>query len=88
MTAKNPSELLGAGADGYLLKDASSTELVLALRTVSIGPRFLCEAIAATSAEVPRPSKKTVACDAEVTAAQCRGITMDAMRNGLDGLRL
>jgi DNA-binding NarL/FixJ family response regulator len=46
----NTSELLGAGADGYVLKDASSTELVLAIRTVSIGPRFLCKAIAATSA--------------------------------------
>jgi DNA-binding NarL/FixJ family response regulator len=50
VTAKNPSDLLGAGADGYLLKDASSTELVPAIRTVSIGPRFLCKAIAATSA--------------------------------------
>jgi DNA-binding NarL/FixJ family response regulator len=37
---------LGAGADGYVLKDASSSELMLAIRTVSIGQRFLCKAIA------------------------------------------
>jgi two-component system, NarL family, response regulator NreC len=37
---------LGAGADGYVLKDASSAELMLAIRTVSIGQRFLCRAIA------------------------------------------
>ena len=37
---------LGAGADGYVLKDASSAELMLAIRTVSIGQRFLCKAIA------------------------------------------
>jgi DNA-binding NarL/FixJ family response regulator len=37
---------LGAGADGYVLKDASSVELMLAIRTVSIGQRFLCKAIA------------------------------------------
>jgi DNA-binding NarL/FixJ family response regulator len=37
---------LGAGADGYVLKDAGSAELMLAIRTVSIGQRFLCRAIA------------------------------------------
>jgi DNA-binding NarL/FixJ family response regulator len=37
---------LCAGADGYVLKDASSAELMLAIRTVSIGQRFLCKAIA------------------------------------------
>ena len=37
---------LGAGADGYVLKDASRAELMLAIRTVSIGQRFLCKAIA------------------------------------------
>jgi DNA-binding NarL/FixJ family response regulator len=37
---------LRAGADGYVLKDASSAELMLAIRTVSIGQRFLCKAIA------------------------------------------
>jgi DNA-binding NarL/FixJ family response regulator len=36
---------LSAGADGYVLKDASSAELMLAIRTVSIGQRFLCKAI-------------------------------------------
>jgi DNA-binding NarL/FixJ family response regulator len=37
---------LGAGADGYVLKDASSAELMLAIRTVAIGQRFVCKAIA------------------------------------------
>jgi DNA-binding NarL/FixJ family response regulator len=37
---------MSAGADGYVLKDASSAELMLAIRTVSIGQRFLCKAIA------------------------------------------
>lgn len=37
---------LNAGADGYILKDASSAELMLAIRTVSAGQQFLCKAIA------------------------------------------
>jgi DNA-binding NarL/FixJ family response regulator len=37
---------LGAGADGYVLKDAGSAELMLAIRTVFIGQRFLCKATA------------------------------------------
>jgi DNA-binding NarL/FixJ family response regulator len=37
---------LGAGADGYVLKDASRAELTLAIRAVSRGRRFLCKAIA------------------------------------------
>ncbi|HEY4968374.1 MAG TPA: response regulator transcription factor [Steroidobacteraceae bacterium] len=36
---------LNAGADGYVLKDANSAELMLAIRTVSAGQRFLCKAI-------------------------------------------
>jgi DNA-binding NarL/FixJ family response regulator len=37
---------LNAGADGYVLKDAGSAELMLAIRTVSAGQQFLCEAVA------------------------------------------
>ena len=37
---------LNAGADGYVLKDANSAELMLAIRTVSAGQQFLCKAIA------------------------------------------
>ena len=37
---------LGAGADGYVLKDASRAELLLAIRTVSSGQWFLCKAVA------------------------------------------
>jgi DNA-binding NarL/FixJ family response regulator len=37
---------LNAGADGYVLKDANSAELMLAIRTVAAGRQFLCKAIA------------------------------------------
>jgi DNA-binding NarL/FixJ family response regulator len=37
---------LNAGADGYVLKDANSAELMLAIRTVSMGQQFLCKAVA------------------------------------------
>src|SRR5882724_3153361 len=37
---------LNAGANGYVLKDANSAELMLAIRTVSTGQQFLCKAIA------------------------------------------
>src|ERR1700676_624123 len=37
---------LNAGADGYVLKDANSAELMLGIRTVSTGQQFLCKAIA------------------------------------------
>lgn len=34
------------GADGYLLKDASASELMVALRSVLAGERYLCSAVA------------------------------------------
>jgi DNA-binding NarL/FixJ family response regulator len=34
------------GADGYLLKDASASELLLAVRSVLAGDRYLCAAVA------------------------------------------
>ena len=37
---------LGAGADGYVLKDARSAELLQAIRTVSRGERFFCKTAA------------------------------------------
>src|ERR1700693_5553285 len=37
---------LNAGANGYVLKDANGAELMLAIRTVSLGQQFLCKAIA------------------------------------------
>ncbi len=37
---------LNAGADGYVLKDANSAELMLAIRTVSNGEQYLCKAVA------------------------------------------
>jgi DNA-binding NarL/FixJ family response regulator len=50
LTAHNGEEhvraALNAGADGYVLKDADRDELILAIRTVSAGQQFLCEAVA------------------------------------------
>src|ERR1700722_12501352 len=40
--AQNIRAALRAGADGYVLKDTSSAELMQAIRTVSMGERFLC----------------------------------------------
>jgi two-component system, NarL family, response regulator NreC len=37
---------LKAGADGYVTIDANIAELMLAIRTVSVGRQYLCEAIA------------------------------------------
>jgi DNA-binding NarL/FixJ family response regulator len=37
---------LNAGANGYVLKDANSAELMSAIRAVSVGQQFLCKAIA------------------------------------------
>jgi DNA-binding NarL/FixJ family response regulator len=50
LTAHNSEEhiraALNAGADGYVLKDAKRAELMQAIRTVSVGQQFLCEATA------------------------------------------
>jgi DNA-binding NarL/FixJ family response regulator len=50
LTAHNGAEYiraaLNAGADGYVLKDADRAELMLAIRTVSAGQQYLCEAVA------------------------------------------
>jgi DNA-binding NarL/FixJ family response regulator len=37
---------LNAGADGYVLKDCNSAELMLAIRTVAAGQQFLCKTVA------------------------------------------
>jgi DNA-binding NarL/FixJ family response regulator len=37
---------MSADADGYVLKSANSAELHRAIRSVSVGQRFLCEAVA------------------------------------------
>lgn len=38
-------QVLGAGAQGYVLKNASKSEIVVAIQTVSAGKRFLCSEI-------------------------------------------
>jgi DNA-binding NarL/FixJ family response regulator len=41
------SAAMGAGADGYVLKSTGRDELLRAIRTVSMGRRFLCNAVIA-----------------------------------------
>jgi DNA-binding NarL/FixJ family response regulator len=43
---ENIRAALNADADGYVLKEANRAELMLAIRTVSAGQRFLCRAVA------------------------------------------
>jgi len=57
---------LNAGANGYVLKDANSAELMLAIRTVAVGQQFLCKSIASKILSGylsgdQRPSTATVA---------------------------
>lgn len=50
--------LLRAGADGYLNKDAAPEEIVRAIRTVARGHRYLSEAVADTLADkLGKPSQ-------------------------------
>jgi DNA-binding NarL/FixJ family response regulator len=44
-------EVLGAGASGYLLKDASDAELGLAIRSVALGGRYLSPAVSSVVIE-------------------------------------
>jgi DNA-binding NarL/FixJ family response regulator len=87
LTASDDAEYiraaLGAGADGYVLKDASAAELMLAIRTVSMGQRFLCKAIAGKvlsgfllrdNTPPPRtPSKSITAREREVLSRVAQG---------------
>ena len=59
---------LNSGANGYLLKNADSAELMLAIRAVSAGQQFLCKSIATIRSGHPsvcvsqeqRPLSRTV----------------------------
>jgi DNA-binding NarL/FixJ family response regulator len=72
------SAALGAGADGYVLKSASGEELMLAIRTVSMGQHFLCKAM---SAEMPADflagdwTSSAAAAARPVTKRECQVIT-------------
>jgi DNA-binding NarL/FixJ family response regulator len=53
------NELLAAGAHGYILKNADKTEIIMGIRAVAAGKRFLCSEIGLTVLE------KLVAYEAE-----------------------
>ena len=52
-------EVLQAGADGYVLKDASSEELVMAIRSVLEGQRYLSPAVSQMVIEGYLAGRKT-----------------------------
>ena len=63
------SAVLGAGADGYVLKTASGEELMRAIRTVFKGQHFLCKA---TTAKLPADF---IADDRSCASAAARPVT-------------
>jgi two-component system NarL family response regulator len=50
------SEMFKAGATGYVTKNAASTELLRAIRSVVRGNRYVCPELAAMLAENPHPA--------------------------------
>jgi two-component system response regulator NreC len=52
-------EVLQAGADGYIPKDASSNELMMAIRSVLMGKRYLCPSVSKVVIEGYLKSKRT-----------------------------
>jgi DNA-binding NarL/FixJ family response regulator len=52
-------EVLQAGADGYIPKDASSSELMMAIRSVLMGERYLCPSVSRFVIEGYLESRRT-----------------------------
>ena len=52
-------EVLHAGADGYIPKDASSNELMMAIRSVLMGKRYLCPSVSRVVIEGYLESRRT-----------------------------
>jgi len=52
-------EVLQAGADGYIPKDASSNELMMAIRSVLVGERYLCPSVSRVVIEGYLESRRT-----------------------------
>ena len=82
---------LNAGANGYVLKDANSAELMLAIRTVSMGQQFLCKAIASKilsgylSGHAPGDQRAAAPAATRFNAYDRRA---NAFRRDRDGLRI
>ena len=84
---------LSAGADGYVLKDASRAELMLAIRTLSGGQRYLCKAIAskvlfgflspADPKAAPRPASTITDREHEVLTRVAQGNSTKAIAREL-----
>jgi DNA-binding NarL/FixJ family response regulator len=78
---------LNAGANGYILKDANSAELMLAIRTVSVGQQFLCNAIASKilsgylSGQAPPEQRVAVAVTNAITEREREVLTWIALGN-------
>ena len=83
---------LDAGARGYILKDASSSELIQGLRTIASGQRFLCQAIsdmlvqryvAPAEPRTPAPTAMLTERETEVLTRIARGESNKAMARSL-----
>lgn len=83
---------LDAGARGYILKDASSGEMIRGLRTIAAGHRFLCQAVsdmlvqryvAPTDKSTPSPMAVLTERETEVLARIARGESNKHMARAL-----
>ena len=52
-------EVLQAGADGYIPKDASADELMMAIRSILTGKRYLCPSVSRVVIEGYLESRRT-----------------------------
>ena len=73
---------LNAGADGYVLKEASRADLLKGLRAVVSGQRYLCSSVTATVVSGylnGRPEETPDACAEQITSREREVLTRVAM---------
>ena len=76
-------QIMAAGAQGYVLKNASHDEIVVAVRAVAAGKRFLCselglvmlEKVLAGVTEAPKPTSGLSAREQEILRLIADGLT-------------
>lgn len=73
-----------AGARGYVLKDAPSSEIVTALRTVAGGGTYLSAAIAQRMFRAPTPRKLLSTREQDILACLARGQSSKQIARALD----
>ena len=76
-------QVMAAGAQGYVLKNASHDEIVVAVRAVAAGKRFLCSELGLAMLEM------VLACPPEAASKSANGLTareQEILRLVADGL--